>query len=445
FINPFRASPPDFDIDFSWKEREDVTNYIFKRFKNTALLATYNTFKFKAVVRELGKVFGLPKEEIDKLSKGKSTNTSLDEMGKLVLKYGGLIQGFPNYLSVHSAGILILEAPIHNYSATFLPPKGFPTVQFDMMIAEEAGIFKFDILGQRGLAKIKDALEIIAENQPEAPAIDIHDVERFKNDKNINKLLKSGGAIGAYYVESPAMRGLMIKLQTQDYLGLVAASSIVRPGVSGSGMKDEFIKRHRYPELRKNAHPILLEIMPETYGVMVYQEDVLKVANQFADLSLGEADILRRGMSGKFRSRKEFTAVEEKFIANCRKKGYPDELIFEVWNQIKSFAGYAFAKGHSASYAVESYQSLYLKCYYPLEFMTAVLNNGGGFYSVEHYLHEAKKQGATICAPCINTSEHPNRLIGTSIYLGFGYLKNLESFTVQRLLNERQWHGEFRS
>ncbi|MCX7548146.1 DNA polymerase III subunit alpha [Xanthomarina sp. F1114] len=445
FINPYRASPPDFDIDFSWKDRDDVTNYIFKRFKNTALLATYNTFKFKAVVRELGKVFGLPKEDIDKLSKGKSTNIALDEIGKLVLKYGELIQGFPNYLSVHSAGILILEEPIHNYSATFLPPKGFPTVQFDMMIAEEVGIFKFDILGQRGLAKIKEALEIIAENRPEAPAIDIHDVARFKNDKNINKLLKSGGAIGAYYVESPAMRGLMIKLQTQDYLGLVAASSIIRPGVSGSGMKEEFIKRHRFPEQRENAHPILMKIMPETYGVMVYQEDVLKVANQFADLTLGEADVLRRGMSGKYRSKEEFLAVEQKFITNCRNKGFTNSLIFEVWNQIKSFAGYAFAKGHSASYAVESYQSLFLKCYYPIEFMVAVLNNGGGFYSAEHYLHEAKMQGAQIKLPCINNSDHPNRVKGKDIYLGLGYLKNLETWVIQRVLSERQLHGNFLS
>ncbi|TXE10766.1 DNA polymerase III subunit alpha [Gelidibacter salicanalis] len=445
FINPFRASPPDFDIDFSWKDRDDVTAYIFRRFPHTALMATYNTFKYRAVVRELGKVFGLPKEEIDKLSKGNYVVSQLDEIAQLVLRYGKLIEGFPNHLSVHSAGVLILDQSVHYYSATDMPPKGFPTVQFDMIIAEDVGVFKFDILGQRGLAKIKDALDIIAENRPEVPPIDITNVEAFKNDKNINNLLKSGGAIGAYYVESPAMRGLMQQLQTQDYIGLVAASSIIRPGVSGSGMKEEFIKRHRYPELRKNAHPVLLEIMPETYGVMVYQEDVLKVANQFADLSLGEADILRRGMSGKFRSRKEFTAVEEKFIANCRKKGYQDDLIFEVWNQIKSFAGYAFAKGHSASYAVESYQSLYLKCYYPLEFMTAVLNNGGGFYSVEHYLHEAQKQGATICAPCINNSDHPNRLIGTSIYLGFGYLKNLETFTVQRMLTERQLNGTYSS
>lgn len=445
FINPFRASPPDFDIDFSWKDRDDVTAYIFKRFPYTALLATYNTFKYRAVVRELGKVFGLPKEEIDKLSKGHYSVSHLDDISKLVLRYGKLIEGFPNHLSVHSAGVLILDQPVHYYSATDLPPKGFPTVQFDMIIAEDVGIFKFDILGQRGLAKIKDALEIIAENRPELPPIDITDVETFKRDKNINKLLKSGGAIGAYYVESPAMRGLMQQLQTQDYIGLVAASSIIRPGVSGSGMKDEFIKRHRHPETRTNSHPILLKIMPETYGVMVYQEDVLKVANQFADLTLGEADVLRRGMSGKFRSRQEFVAVEQKFISNCRAKGYDDDLIFEVWNQIKSFAGYAFAKGHSASYAVESYQSLFLKCYFPLEFMTAVLNNGGGFYSTEHYLHEAKMQGATICLPCINTSDHPNRLVGTSIYLGFGYLRNLEIFTVQRLLTERQLHGNYKS
>ena len=198
FINPFRASPPDFDIDFSWKDRDDVTDYIFRRFPNTALMATYNTFKYRAVVRELGKVFGLPKEEIDKLSKGNYALSQLDEISQLVLRYGKLIEGFPNHLSVHSAGILILDQPVHYYSATDMPPKGFPTVQFDMIIAEDVGVFKFDILGQRGLAKIKEALDIIAENRPEAPPIDITNIEAFKKDKNINDLLKSGGAIGAY-------------------------------------------------------------------------------------------------------------------------------------------------------------------------------------------------------------------------------------------------------
>mgnify|MGYP003637242605 CR=1 FL=1 len=445
FINPYRASPPDFDIDFSWKDRDDVTAFIFRRFKNTALLATYNTFKYRAVIRELGKVFGLPKEEIDQLCKGHFSMDGIDEMSKLVLKYSALIKGFPNYLSVHSAGILILEKPIHHYSATDLPPKGFPTVQFDMIIAEDAGIFKFDILGQRGLAKIKEAIDIIKENRPNEPEIDITQIEKFKNDDTINTLLSKGRAIGAYYVESPAMRGLMCKLKVNDYLGLVAASSVIRPGVSSSGMKNEYIRRHREPERRQQANPILAQIMPETYGIMVYQEDVLKVANQFAGLDLGEADVLRRGMSGKFRSREEFKRVEEKFIANCREKGYSDTLIFEVWDQIASFAGYAFAKGHSASYAVESYQSMFLKCYYPLEFMVAVLNNGGGFYSAEHYIHEARMWGGHIHSPCINQSDHHNTIKGTDIYLGFGYLKNVENLVVKRILTERQLYGMFKN
>ena len=210
-------------------------------------------------------------------------------------------------------------------------------------------------------------------------------------------------------------------------------------------MKTEYIRRHREPERRKDANPILAKIMPETYGIMVYQEDVLKVAHEFAGLDLGEADVLRRGMSGKFRSREEFNAVENKFRSNCKQRGYSDALVNEVWEQISSFAGYAFAKGHSASYAVESYQSLYLKCYFPLEFMVAVLNNGGGFYSSEHYIQEARMCGGIIHPPCINHSDHPNRINGKNIYLGFGYLKNLEKLVVQRLLTERQLHGPFHS
>lgn len=443
FINPYRVSPPDFDIDFSTWERDDVTAYIFEKYDNVALLATYNTFKYKSAIRELGKVFGMPKEEIDKLTQGHLSN--LDSIATLVLKYASWIKDFPNHLSVHSAGILILEKPIHYYSATFFPPKGFSTVQFDMIIAEDVGIFKFDILGQRGLAKIKEAIQIIRSNQPNAPLLDIRDVKAMKNDPNLNQLLREGKATGVYYVESPAMRGLMTKLKTSSYLELVAASSVIRPGVSSSGMKNEFIKRTQDPKERNKANPAFLKIMPETYGIMVYQEDVLKVAHLFAGLDLGEADVLRRGMSGKFRSRAEFQAVEDKYFENCKERGYSENTAREVWEQIRSFAGYAFAKGHSASYAVESYQSLYLKCYFPLEFMVAVLNNGGGFYDTETYVHEAIMLGAKIEPPCINNSDHPNLIIGKTIYLGLGYLKSLESLVIQRILNERQLQGPYTS
>ena len=445
FINANRKAPPDFDIDFSWKDRNEVTRYIFEKFENTALLGTYVTFKRKAVARELGKVFGLPKENIDKLSSGFFNFRELDELEKLVLRYSALIEGFPNYLSVHSGGILILERPVSNFAATFLPPKGFATVQIDMNVSEDVGIHKFDILSQRGLSKITDAIEIIKENQPEANIEDIENIWIFKNDPEINDLLKVGDCIGVFYVESPAMRGLMTKLQTDNYLNLVAASSVIRPGVSQGKMKDEYIKRHRDPERRKQAHPVMNKIMPDTYGIMIYQEDVMKVAHHFAGLSFDDADVLRRGMSGKKTSKGQIEGIESKFRSNCKEKGYEQSLVDEVWEQISSFAGYAFPKGHSASYAVESYQSLYLKRYFPLEFMVAAINNGGGFYDVETYVQEIRKCGGTVHAPCINKSDHPNVIYGKDIYLGLGYIKDLETKVVQKILENRQFFGSFKS
>jgi DNA polymerase-3 subunit alpha len=447
FINLYRVNPPDFDLDFSWKDREAMTQYIFERFPNVSLLGTYVTFQEKGAIRELGKVFGLPKEEIDVLCDSNYKAADLDKISLLVLKYGQLLKGMPNYLSIHAGGILITEKPIQYFSATHLPPKGYPTTHFDMVIAEDVGLFKFDILSQRGLAKIEETLEIISYNWPEEiNSIDIHDIARFKNDPLINNLVKSAQCMGCFYVESPAMRMLLKKLEVDNYLGLVAASSIIRPGVAKSGMMREYVLRHRDPQRAKErAHPIMLSIMPETYGVMVYQEDVIKVAHYFAGLTLGEADVLRRGMSGKFRSREEFQKVKERFVDNCRKKGYDDTLIFEIWDQVASFAGYAFAKGHSASYAVESYQTLFLKAYYPLEYMVAVLNNGGGFYSPEFYIHEARMIGAKIHSPCINRSFMANCIKGKELYLGFMFLRDLEDKVIHHIITERTANGPFLS
>ncbi|MFT7071742.1 MAG: DNA polymerase-3 subunit alpha [Patiriisocius sp.] len=445
FINLYRKNPPDFDIDFSWADRDDITKYIFDKFKNTALITVYNTFKHKASVRELGKVFGLPKAEIDLLSSGHFNFEKLDKLSQLVLIYSKHIEGFPNYLGIHASGIIISEKPIHYYTPTFMPPKGFPTTQFDMVVAEDIGLYKFDILSQRGLGKIKDAVAIISNNQPNHTPFDIHDIKRFKKDKRIKYLLRNAKAIGCFYVESPAMRMLMKKLQVDDYLGLVAASSVIRPGVAKSGMMREYILRCRFPEYRKQAHPTLLDIMPETHGVMVYQEDVIKVAHYFGGLTLGEADMLRRGMSGKFRSREEFLKVKQLFFDNCKKQGKPYELTAEVWRQTESFAGYAFAKGHSASYAVESYQSLFLKAYYPLEYMVATLNNGGGFYKQEHYVHEAKMHGGIILPPCVNHSFALTIISNKDIYLGFSFLHALERKTINRFIQERDKNGLYTS
>jgi DNA-directed DNA polymerase III PolC len=439
FINIHRKNPPDFDIDFSWKDREDITAYIFKKFGakgQAALLGTYSTFQHSAAVRELGKVFGLPAYEIDALSNGKYDPKKLDQLSGLVIKYATYLQenNQPNHLSIHAGGILISQRPIHYFSATDLPPKGFPTTQFDMVIAEDVGLNKYDILSQRGLAKIKETLEIIKYNRPEAPEIDIDDVKKFKTDPKINDLIRQAECIGCFYVESPAMRMLLRKLKVDNYLGLVAASSIIRPGVAKSGMMREYILRHQHEERRKEAHPVLSDLMPETYGIMVYQEDVIKVAHFFAGLTLGEADVIRRGMSGKFRGRDEFEQVKAKFFKNCKDRKYDEKMTEEIW-----------AKGHSASYAVESYQTLFLKAYYPLEYMVAVLNNGGGFYAPELYVHEARMQGANVLAPCVNHSHAQAVIEGSDIYLGMSSLNEIEEKTIIKIMEARQAEGEFTS
>lgn len=445
FINPYRRNPPDFDLDFSWKDRDELTAYIFRRHgeKYTALLATYSTYQRNAVVRELGKVFGLPKAEIDALQATPHNSTVEEGLPATIRRYSALLQDFPHHLSIHAGGILISEKPIACYTALNHPPKGFPVTQFSMLEAEDIGLYKYDILSQRGLGHIRDTVELVRRNQ--GVDVDVHRVADFKKDERIKALIRDGRCMGCFYVESPAMRMLLKKLRVDTYLQLVAASSIIRPGVARSGMMREYILRTHDPSRRTYIHPVMKTLMEETYGIMVYQEDVIKVAHHFAGLDLSEADVLRRGMSGKFRSREEFQKIRDKFFSSCKVQGYTDDVTAEVWRQIESFAGYSFSKGHSASYAVESYQSLYLKAYYPLEFMVGVINNFGGFYATEFYVHEARMQGAGIHAPDINRSAYLTDIHGRDIYLGFIHLQGLRQETALALIDERESGGPFLS
>jgi len=443
FINPYRSSPPDFDIDFSWDERDDITDYIFKRYgyEYTALLATYNTFKGKSVIRELGKVFGLPKAEIDKIVLHPNDTHTHHESATHIFKYADHIIGLPNYLSIHAGGILITERPINYFTALKLMPKGFPITHFDMYGAEDLELHKFDILSQRGLGHIKDAVKLVQSNQ--GKNINIRDVEKIKEDKKVRTQLRSGRCMGCFYIESPAMRGLLSKLTCKDYVHLVAASSIIRPGVAKSGMMREYIKRFHNPQSYSYLHPIFEQQLGETYGVMVYQEDVMKIVHHFAGLDLDESDVLRRIMTGKRKSQAEFLRLQEKFFTNCKVRGYSDELSLEVWRQVESFSGYSFCKAHSASYAMESFQSLYLKAHFPLEFMVGVINNFGGFYRTEYYVHEARMCGAIIEAPCVNHSEHLTTIYGETIYLGFVHLNGMERKLADRIVRERRRAGPF--
>jgi DNA-directed DNA polymerase III PolC len=443
FINPKRTSPPDFDIDYSWDERETVQDYIFKRYgrEHTALLGAMSTFKGKSILRELGKVYGLPKQEIDDLTDSPYSQVNRNAITRQIYDIARMMVDFPNIRSIHAGGVLISEKPITYYTALDMPPKGFLTTQWDMYVAEDFGFEKLDILSQRGIGHIKECADIVAENK--AIKVDVHQVDKFKKDPKVRSQLKNGETNGCFYIESPAMRGLLKKLKCDNYLTLVAASSIIRPGVAKSGMMKEYIYRFHHPDKFKYIHPVMKEQLEETYGVMVYQEDVLKVCHHFAGLDLADADVLRRAMSGKFRSKKELERIVGKFHQNCHDMGYPDAITNEVWRQVESFAGYSFSKAHSASYAVESFQSLYLKAHYPMEFMVAVINNFGGFYRTWVYFNEARRSGATIHLPCVNNSRYKTSIRGSDIYIGFIHVDSLERQFGQAILAEREANGLF--
>ena len=311
----------------------------------------------------------------------------------------------------------------------------------DMYTAEMVGLYKVDVLSQRGLGHIKETIRLVKQNRN--IEINIHETEKFRQDLQVQSQIKNVNTIGCFYIESPAMRQLLKKLECEDYITLVAASSIIRPGVASSGMMREYIFRHHNENKFTHIHPIMKELMQETYGVMVYQEDVIKVAHHFAGLDMGEADILRRAMSGKYRGNAEMLRIEQTFFINCKQRGYPDAIAKEVWRQIESFGGYSFSKAHSASFAVESFQDLFLKTYYPMEFMVGVINNFGGFYQAWIYFYELLKINARLHLPCVNESLFETNIRGNDVYMGLQHIKDLQKERALKIIAERVANGKF--
>jgi DNA polymerase III subunit alpha len=272
---------------------------------------------------------------------------------------------------------------------------------------------------------------------------DIFDFDMLFNDRKTNELIRTGQTIGCFYIESPGMRSLLRKLDVHDFELLTAASSIIRPGVAESGMMQEFILRHKDPSKRTYFIPELENVLADTYGVMIYQEDVIKVAHKIAGLTMEEADLLRRAMSGKMRSHKAMQQITNRFFESCEMKGLNSSQSKELWRQIESFAGYSFCKAHSASFALLSYQVAFLKSYYPAEFMAGVLSNGGGFYSAAVYVQETKRRGVKVLLPCINRSEYEYTGKKSEMRIGLMAIRNLSLNSIHKIVDERKKHGEY--
>ena len=415
FINSARVDPPDIDIDFAWDERDDVLDYVFNKYgvDNAAMVSNHVTFQKRAAIRETAKVYGLPDAEIGAVTKRISysfrfNDMDLQEQPALrdqsfappwdeILKWAEKLEGIPRHLSVHCGGVVVTPGPTANWVPTEVAPKGVRIIQWEKDQTEDSGLVKIDLLGNRSLAVIRDALIAVKEN---------HQVEiDYSNwtpqtDPATQDLIARGDTMGVFYVESPATRLLQKKAGVGDYDHLVLHSSMIRP--AANKFINLYLKRLK-GEPFTPLHPLIGDLLDDNYGIMVYQEDVTRVAMKLANFPLPEAEELRKILSKKHKHRR-LLDLRQKFYDGARKNGAELETIDKVWEMIMSFAGYSFCKPHSASYALVSFKSAYLRAHFPAEFMAAVISNMGGFYATFAYVSEAKRMGIKALPPDINKS-----------------------------------------
>ena len=450
FLNEGRADPPDIDIDFPWDERDGVFDYVFRKYgaSRAAMISNHVGFRTRAATREVAKVYGLPEQEIKAVTQRMGVYWSihylensirhdpvykdmeLKEPWPEIVRLATKLEGYPRYMSVHCGGIVIVPDRIDRYVPVEPAPKGVPIIQWEKDQAEDAGLIKIDLLGNRSLAVIRDALAAVRENC--GLEID-YDQWDPTTDCKTQDLIRRGDTVGVFYVESPSMRQLQQKCRTGDFDHLVIHSSIIRP--AANKYIREYVRRLRGGSYR-SLHPVLDEVLSETYGIMVYQEDVSRIAMAMAGFSASDADLLRKILSKK-RAGKKLEDYREMFYAGAAARGAPRGVIDEIWEMILSFSGYSFCKPHSASYALVSYKSCYLRAHYPAEFIAAVLTNQGGYYSPFAYVSEARRMGLRVLLPDINESRKEYWGRDKTIRVGLMQLKGLHEAALQAILEKR--------
>lgn len=473
FLNEGRADFPDVDLDFAWDERDRVLDFVYRRHgrDRAAMIGTHVTFGVKGAVREIAKAMGVPAAEIGPITRAlpwaydgsldlerirahpRAARLPLDaEPWKTILSAAFAIRGFPRHLGVHAGGMVIAPGALTEHLPLQLARKETEDgrvviTQWDMHPVEDAGLLKMDLLGNRGLAVIRDATAAVEQHHGLHADFGRVDAEQ---DLRTRELLARGDTMGCFYVESPAMRGLLTRLRCRDFSVLVAASSIIRPGISSSGMMQAYVERHQQVA-RGGGHddswyldPRLRGMLGETYGVMAYQEDVLRVAQILAGMSAAEANALRKAMTHK-RSQESIAAFGACFVDGAAANGVAREVAAELWRQVESFSGYSFCKAHSASYAQVSYRSAWLRAHFPAEFMAAVLSNHGGYYATFAYLAEARRMGLRILLPCVVRGEAGFSGRGRTLRVGLAEIQGLGGATRARLLAARAEGGAFRS
>ncbi|MGC9042567.1 MAG: DNA polymerase III subunit alpha [Myxococcota bacterium] len=453
FLNPERSDPPDIDVDFAWDEREEIFDFIFNKYnQRAAQVSNHNRFAKRLAIREVARALGFSEEEIKRITRILEPLMDYKHQGRYIHKeergvirdstinkiYNIASRIAPNmrHISTHCGGVVISQRDIKVSLPLEITGGGRLVTQWDKDDLEELSIVKIDILGNRSLAVIRDARKMIQRNY----GIDIKKKRvSFEEDALTIELLRRGKTIGVFYIESPAMRQIQKKTGVADFEHIVIHSSIIRP--AANRYINEYIERLKGKPYRP-LHPALSELLSETYGIMCYQEDVMKAAISIAGFNYEDADRLRKTLSKKNRAER-IEYYREKFFEGGRKRGVDEVALREIWEMIESFGGYSFCKPHSASYAQVSFMSAYIKAHFPAEFIASVIGNKGGYYSVFAYISEARRMGIRVNPPDINLSDKKAVAIGDSIWLGFEDILGLKQSAIERIITEREREGKY--
>lgn len=463
FLNEERSSFPDIDIDFGTDDREEIIKYVFRKYgrDRVAMICTYSTMRVRSSLREVAAALGIPDAELDDQIKRIPHMARFDRLDEVVrenprasglllreepfatvLRLARRIAGFPRHLATHPCGLVICPGPITDYMPLENGEGDVRITQWSMYPVEAAGLIKIDILGQKGLAVISEAASMAARNRG-VPVRRVSSRE-YLSDPLTMENMSRGSTEGCFYIESPVMMQLLQQAGCDDFEVLTALSSIIRPGVSNYGGKQSYLKRHLGLEPVTYLHPLLEPILNDSKGCLIYQEQVIRIVSSVGGLSLAEADSLRRVMSGK-QDDAGMETVKKRFLAGAAANGLTGGQAATLFGWISSFAGYAFCKAHSASFALESFESLYWKTHYPAEFMAAVLSNRGGYYSSCEYIEEARRMGLDILPPCVNRSGKRFTGAGRSLRVGLMQVKGLKERTMDAIVEGRRSGGPYRS
>ncbi len=454
FLNPERKDPPDIDLDFPWDERDHVLAWVFRKYPHprAAMVSNHNCFRLRGALREVAKVHGRPPGEIREITRrfpwfmdeGELENVlathpnfqglELPAVWKDLARMAQPLVGVPRHLSLHPGGVVIVPQALTDYvpvepAAKQLdgsPDLTVPVIQFEKDGAEDIGLVKIDLLGNRSLAVIRDAIAAVRVNTGRQIDYTSDDPD---DDEGARALFRTGQTMGVFYTESPASRLLCAKSRADTFELLVLNTSIIRPA-SNRFIRVYLERLHGAPY--QPLEPSLRDTLAETFGVMVYQEDVVNVCATFAGMPLATGDGLRKALSKK-RPVKQLAAYAEEFFAGAHALGRDMETAARVWEMVMSFAGYSFCKGHSCSYIRVAQHSCYLRAHYPAEFMAGVLANGGGFYAPFAYVAEAMRMGLTVRPPDVNASGFRTSGKGPEVRVGLQFIKGLSADAVDRI------------